>query len=108
MQMKDIPLLSDAELEEYLAKAEYGWQGRNYAMEEYTRRQLAKISKPHWSVAPNFWFSLIAAVAAVTALAVQVVEWRRPAPIEEFAPVAEPALPKSSSSQLEPSAEAPQ
>jgi hypothetical protein len=35
---------------------------------EMSARELKLLSKPHWSVTPNFWLTLIAAAAAVLGL----------------------------------------
>ena len=60
--MEDIPNLSTKELEEYLATTEYDQRGRLFALEEYNRRKLNQISKPHWSVIPGFFLLVLSVV----------------------------------------------
>lgn len=59
--------------------------------------------KPHWSLTPLFWVSVVAALAACIA-AYPVIF---PAPMPHSAPVGSPALPADSASHTESSTPAP-
>lgn len=66
-----IAWLSDAavpELEEFIldASRKYGFQGeRPMRFAQLTLQ--SRLAEPHWSVTPNFWITLISAVAAILA-----------------------------------------
>lgn len=66
--------MSDAELEKYLASAAFGTMGRNLAFEEYTRRKLASISRPHWSTVPSFWLLVVSVIISILAVLVSVTQ----------------------------------
>jgi hypothetical protein len=53
-RMSDIHKLSDEELEQLLNEGELEQRGHQLAFEEYSRRKLSAISKPHWTLTPGF------------------------------------------------------
>ena len=60
--------MSDTELEKFLASVAYGTMGRDLALQEYTRRKLSSISKPHWSTVPSFWLLVVSVVISIVAV----------------------------------------
>jgi hypothetical protein len=69
---EDILKMSDAELEKYLDSAAYGTMGRQLAFEEYARRKLSSISKPHWSTVPSFWLLVVSVIASIIAVIISL------------------------------------
>jgi hypothetical protein len=63
-EIRDIPKLSDKELERYLEAGEFHQVGHQFALQEYNRRKLAAISKPHWTLTPTFIVALAALLVA--------------------------------------------
>lgn len=78
MKICDIQKLTDEDLAELLRKSEFNSLDREHATTEIQRRLLTQMKTPHWSTTPNFWATIIAAVAAVAALVVQL--WQPQAP----------------------------
>ncbi|EGR1699968.1 hypothetical protein D6A01_24365 [Vibrio parahaemolyticus] len=66
--MDDIPKMTLSQLEDYLISASHDSQGRRLAMEEYNRKKLDLISKPHWSVIPSFLLLVISVFISLLAL----------------------------------------
>jgi hypothetical protein len=67
---------SDADIDDYIHGVSAAGHFWTYAIAERQRRQMEKLSKPHWTTVPNFWLTLIAALAAVIGLMVAVwVAW---------------------------------
>lgn len=71
---EDILKMSDAELEKYLASAAFGTMGRSLAFEEYTRRKLSSISRPHWSTVPSFWLLVVSVIISILAVVISVTQ----------------------------------
>ena len=88
---EDIPEMSDAELEKYLASAAFGTMGRNLASEEYTRRKLSSISKLHWSTVPSFWLLVVSVVISIVAVVISVKQLTQE---NQLAPKASPTRPE--------------
>ena len=42
---------------------------------EQIHTQLMELKKPHWSVTPTFWLTLICAIAAITACVLTWIAW---------------------------------
>lgn len=66
--MSEIPHMTLVELEEYLLAANHDSQGRKMALEEYNRKKLRQIAKPHWSIIPSFILLIISVVLSLIAL----------------------------------------
>ena len=43
---------------------------------ELSRREFERSRKPHWSMAPAFWLSAIAAVASVASVVIALLQWK--------------------------------
>ncbi|EHZ2782530.1 hypothetical protein AB1Z10_001858 [Vibrio parahaemolyticus] len=72
INMNDIPLMTLSELENYLLTANHASQGRKMALEEYNRKKLDLISKPHWSVIPSFVLLVMSLIVSCTALFISI------------------------------------
>lgn len=40
--------------------------------------QLAELKKPHWTTVPNFWITVVSALAAIVAAILAWLAWRQP------------------------------
>jgi hypothetical protein len=58
---------SDDLLDEYIANISNNDSFHRMAVAERERRHFLRVLKPHWSVTPNFWITVIACLAAVGA-----------------------------------------
>lgn len=71
---EEILEMTDMDLEKYLATTSYGSMGRNFAFEEYTRRKLSSIAKPHWSTVPSFWLLVVSVIVSIVAVVISVIK----------------------------------
>jgi hypothetical protein len=44
---------------------------------ELADREAARLAKPHWSVVPNFWLTVIAAIGGLVAIVEVIFRWIR-------------------------------
>jgi hypothetical protein len=65
--------LRDASLGEYQIPQEFFEDARAALQLRMARAAL----KPHWSVVPNFWVTVLAAIAGVAATVICLFEWRQ-------------------------------
>ena len=85
--IEDIQSMSLEELEELIQSKHTGDNYYKYAVDLHQRKllqlqskelkrhseELGKLSKTHWTIIPNFWITLIAAVAAILAAVVTLI-----------------------------------
>ena len=45
---------------------------------EEIHKQLMELKKPHWSITPTFWLTLICAIAAIMACVLTWLAWPKP------------------------------
>lgn len=58
---------TDELLDEYVSNISENEHYHRMALAERERRHFNHLSRPHWSVTPNFWFSFTACLAAIAA-----------------------------------------
>lgn len=90
-----------AELDRELShpNTEFDGRGRQIVQDEINRRLLEEIKRPHWTLTPNFWIALVAAVAASIAAFPVVKDWFSGPPKQILAPANQPSVDKSAKSQ---------
>jgi len=72
-KISEIQKMSIEKLEELVRNSEFDSRSRELATAELNIRLLKSLKKPHWTVHPNFWVSLIAAIAACVVVALQFI-----------------------------------
>jgi hypothetical protein len=95
----DFSKTSTKDLEDLRYNSQFGsrlFLGADY---ELQKRLLLQTSKPHWSVTPNFWITVIACLAAiVAAIGTVLVEFRA----HQSAHKEQPSAPMTDTHKLKP------